>query len=130
LRNTPRAGSYAALAPYAEIGVYKNNTVFGSFLYGSCRTHMSTKWVLAVKAREKMEVHFQSVVSNSGPYFNDSAQSRAYREIVLHFAVQLATIATYAPLRVMKQIKPIRRRCEYSLRVGLNGFEHDFLHDL
>jgi hypothetical protein len=81
-----------------------------------------------VKAWQKMEVHFQSVVSNSRPDFNDSAQPRAYREIVVHFAVQFATVTTYAPLRVMKQIKPIRRRCDYSLRVGLNGFEHDFLH--
>jgi len=76
-----------------------------------------------------MEVHFQGIVSNSRPDFNDSAQPRSYGEIVVHFAVQFATVTTNAPLRVMKQIKPIRHRSDYSLRVGLNGFEHDFLHD-
>ncbi len=89
---------------------------------------MGTKWILTVKARQKMEVHFQGIVSNSRPDFDDPAQARSYGEIVLHFAVQFAAITTDAPLRVMKQIKPIRRCSDYSLKVGLNGFEHDFLH--
>jgi hypothetical protein len=90
---------------------------------------MNAKRVFAVKARQEMEIHFQGIVSDSGPDFNDSAQPGANREVVLHFAVEFTTVTTYAPLRVMIQIKPIRRRSDYSLRVGLNGFEHGFLHD-
>jgi hypothetical protein len=74
-----------------------------------------------------MEVHFQNLVSDLRTNFYKPAQARAYRKVVFHFAMELATVATNASLAVLIKIIAVQLTSGIPFRFRLRCLWHSIL---
>jgi hypothetical protein len=55
-----------------------------------------------------MEIHFQRPLTRSRTYFDDPAQTRPNRKIVLHLAVKLAAVTADTSFRIVKKVDSVQ----------------------